>query len=540
MKKLTIRWRVLGSFAVVLVVIAVMAVVTFTQLARINAEEDKVPGLFFSSQLMIAWGLQHIMLDEHILKTDAADLQAVEGELRANRAAIQKLAKSYEDTIVGDQGRQSFAPLTALTDQYFAGEAEVLNFSRVNRDAEAFGTLQGKVAPVFNKIQTVLQVLVEMNKTDVDESMHQIRKSVTTAKVGIVASCITAVLLASLTGVFLLRAISRPLTRLVSAVEMIRQGDFSRRIETVRHDEFGTLIGGFNRMTDDLITLIGQIQKSTIQVNTSVTEIAATAKQQQATASEIAATTTEIGATSMEIAATSKEFVRTMDEVAVVADQTATLASGGQAGLTTMEQTLGHVMAAAGSINARLDVLNEKAGNITQVVTTITKVADQTNLLSLNAAIEAEKAGEAGRGFAVVATEIRRLADQTAVATYDIEQMVREIQSAVSGSVMGMDKFSEELRRGMLEARQAGVQLSQIIEQVQDLVPRFEMVNEGMQAQATGAGQISEALGQLSEAAQQTVESLRQSTMAIGELNQVSTNLRGSISHFKLKGRGSE
>ena len=117
------------------------------------------------------------------------------------------------------------------------------------------------------------------------------------------------------------------------------------------------------------------------------------------------------------------------------------------------------VMEAAGSINAKLAVLNEKAGNINQVVTTITKVADQTNLLSLNAAIEAEKAGEYGRGFAVVATEIRRLADQTAVATYDIEQMVKEIQSAVSAGVMGMDKFSEEVRRGMQEVQQVGGQL---------------------------------------------------------------------------------
>ena len=81
-------------------------------------------------------------------------------------------------------------------------------------------------------------------------------------------------------------------------------------------------------------------------------------------------------------------------------------------------------------------------------------MADQTNLLSLNAAIEAEKAGEYGRGFVVVATEIRRLADQTAVATYDIEQMVREIQSSVSAGVMGMDKFSEEVRRGMADMQQ--------------------------------------------------------------------------------------
>jgi methyl-accepting chemotaxis protein WspA len=167
-------------------------------------------------------------------------------------------------------------------------------------------------------------------------------------------------------------------------------------------------------------------------------------------------------------------------------------------------------------------------------VTTITRVADQTNLLSLNAAIEAEKAGEYGRGFAVVATEIRRLADQTAVATYDIEQMVREIQSAVAAGVMGMDKFSEEVRRGMQDVQQVGVQLSQVIQQVQ-AAPRVESVNEGMQAQASGAEQITQALGQLSEAAQQTVDSLRQSGLAIDELNQVAIGLRSGVSRFVLQ-----
>jgi methyl-accepting chemotaxis protein WspA len=134
----------------------------------------------------------------------------------------------------------------------------------------------------------------------------------------------------------------------------------------------------------------------------------------------------------------------------------------------------------------------------------------------------------------VVASEIRRLADQTAVATYDIEQTVKEIQSAVSAGVMGMDKFSEEVRRGMGDVQQVGGELSQIIQHVQALAPRVESVNEGMQAQATGAEQISQALMQLGEAAQQTVESLRHSTVAVDGLMEVSAGLHASVSRFKL------
>jgi len=314
----------------------------------------------------------------------------------------------------------------------------------------------------------------------------------------------------------------------------MRHGDFTERLALNGRDEFGVLSDGLNRLADDLSDLVGQVQRSGIQVNTTATEIAATAKQQQTTAHEIAATTSEIGATSKEISATSKELVKTMNEVNHVSEETAKLAGSGQTSIGRMESTMRQIMDASGSITGKLAVLSEKTTNINSVVTTITKVADQTNLLSLNAAIEAEKAGEYGLGFAVVAMEIRRLADQTAVATYDIEKMVKEMQSAVAAGVMGMDKFSEEVRRGVEEIRQVSTHLAQIIHQVQTLTPRFQTVNEGMHAQATGAQQISETLTQLSEAAQQTAESLRQSNAAIEQLNGAARGLQTSVARFKL------
>ena len=386
------------------------------------------------------------------------------------------------------------------------------------------------------------QQLLRQQKSKFDSFNEEVRqastvelgKSLTAALIG------GAGLLAILVGCVYLgklqaRAVDRPLSLLVEAQERMRRGDFTQKLSLDGRDEFAILGEGLNRLSHDLSAVVGQVQRSGIQVNTTATEIAATAKEQQSTANQIAATTAEIGATSKEISATSKELVKTMNEVNVVAEETANLAGSGQSAIARMEATMRQIMEASSSISAKLSVLSEKTSNINSVVTTITKVADQTNLLSLNAAIEAEKAGEYGLGFAVVAMEIRRLADQTAVATYDIEKMVKEMQSAVAAGVMGMDKFSEEVRRGVEEIRQVSTQLAQIIHQVQTLTPRFQTVNEGMQSQATGAQQISETLTQLSEAAHQTAESLRQSNLAIEQLNEAARGLQAAVARFKLE-----
>ena len=461
------------------------------------------------------------------------------------------------------ESRSTAEAVQAVTDR-----ARTLVSSR-GQDANAteyFDALSPSMESLFGTQQRAADSLNVLLDNRISKFSWEIAQTLAWAGLGL--------LVVSVVGLFMTRDMASNLGRVVGAANQIAVGDLAvLDLPTTRNDEIGILAQAFDRniqalkeMTDvaeriaagDLMvtvtprserdvlghalanmvqrlsSLVGEVQRSGDEVNTSVNEIAGTARQQQATAAEIAATTTEIGATSKQISATSKELVRTMNEVSSVAEESASLAGSGQAGVTRMEETMRHVMDAAASINARLGVLNEKAGGINQVVTTITKVADQTNLLSLNAAIEAEKAGEYGRGFAVVATEIRRLADQTAVATYDIERMVKDIQSAVTAGVMGMDKFSEEVRRGMREVQEVGNQLSQIIHQVQALAPRFEAVSEGMHAQATGAEQITESLGQLSDAAQQTVESLRQSNQVIDGLNRATAGMRSSVSRFSV------
>jgi methyl-accepting chemotaxis protein WspA len=539
-KNWTLRQRILASFAVIIAIMLLMVVVSYSRLLKIETSEasvrdDALPGLYYSSMVRSAWVDTYFRTQEMLGLKEGQGYSAEEAESFKNfEARLLEQMKNYQDTVTTEEDKVEYAIFEKLHADYNKVLASVLDLRKRNQDDEAIKLFNEQLTPAWTAGRMKLNDIIRENKEVADQDIATIDDAVFTAKVIMGISLLVAVLAAGFCGLLLMRAIMAPMNRIVQILEIMRTGDLSGRLNLERKDEFGAVETGFNDMMTELTSLVSQAQRSSVQVTTSVTEIAATSKQQQATATETAATTTEIGATSREIAATSRDLVRTMTEVSTAADQASVAAGSGQQGLARMEETMHAVMGAADLVNAKLAILNEKAGNINQVVVTIVKVADQTNLLSLNAAIEAEKAGEYGRGFAVVATEVRRLADQTAVATYDIEQMVREIQSAVSAGVMGMDKFSEEVRRGMSEVQQVGEQLSQIIHQVQALAPRVLMVNEGVQAQATGAEQINHALVQLGDASSQTVESLRQASFAIDELSQVAIGLRGGVSRFKV------
>ncbi|TBN36537.1 methyl-accepting chemotaxis protein [Pseudomonas sp. BGI-2] len=540
MKNWTLRQRILASFAVIIAIMLLMVVVSYSRLLKIEVSEDSVredalPGVYYSSMIRGAWVDSFLHIEEMLGLKEGQGISTKDvADLKRYEAQVQEAINNYRGTVTTEEDRAEFAVFQKIHQDYGKMLAAVFDLHQRNQRADAIKLFNEQLTPTWTAGRLKLNNILMYNKVRADQAMADIHDAVLTAQVIMGISLLVAVLAAGLCGLLLMRAIMAPMNRIVQILEIMRTGDLSGRLNLARKDEFGAVETGFNDMMAELTSLVSQAQRSSVQVTTSVTEIAATSKQQQATATETAATTTEIGATSREIAATSRDLVRTMTEVSTAADQASVLAGSGQQGLARMEETMHSVMGAADLVNAKLAILNEKAGNINQVVVTIVKVADQTNLLSLNAAIEAEKAGEYGRGFAVVATEVRRLADQTAVATYDIEQMVREIQSAVSAGVMGMDKFSEEVRRGMSEVQQVGEQLSQIIHQVQALAPRVLMVNEGMQAQATGAEQINHALVQLGDASSQTVESLRQASFAIDELSQVAVGLRSGVSRFKV------
>ena len=381
-----------------------------------------------------------------------------------------------------------------------------------------------KIAPAFEEHFRILMNALAGLRVDIAENekaaAQRIRYWLTVLGICSIAS----VMIIVGTGILLTRGIVVSTLMLLARVTQLAEGasDLTARIPVESKDEIGRLAGAINLLMAKLQAMVQRVRESSLQLSSTASEIAANAQQQDQVMRQLEASTSQIAAAVHEISGNSRELSTTTSQISAQSSQTSQLAASGQERLAEMETNLQHLVESTASISNKLSLIREKASNINQIVITITKVADQTNLLSINAAIEAEKAGEFGRGFLVVAREVSRLADQTAMATTDIDAMVRQMHDAVSAGVMQMDKFADEVRTGVARVGEVNQQTDQIIAQVRNLGEHFQALDEGMRQQAQGAEHINQAILQVSA-------STKQSAAALAEFNAATTHLRGSV-----------
>lgn len=301
-------------------------------------------------------------------------------------------------------------------------------------------------------------------------------------------------------------------------------------------DEIWNLFRAVRSTIYDLETLLGEVSKAGIAVTSSVTQITSSVQSLNAAINEQAASTAEVNATGKEIYSSSIHLSRTVEEVSDKSGKTLILADKGAAGLAEITNSMSSLESGSKEISEKLKLLYQKTGNITNVITTITKIATQTNLLSLNASIEAEKAGEYGTGFSVVAAEIKRLAEETALAALEIEEMIHEMQQAVKEGVIGVETYAGTTRSSAGRISGIAESINEIILYTKDVLPSFEAVSSQMQMQTDGAEQISEAMNELNAGALHTRESISEFSEITGRLEGAVKSLRDVVSKFRFGG----
>jgi methyl-accepting chemotaxis protein WspA len=540
-RKLNVKWRVAGFVCFMLLLI------TGAGLGGLNGmrSSNQSLSIVYNEQVLPLAELRAIesvfldiiaVVDNILLEESPIDkaLRNIETKKDILHRKIENLIQGMTSNASADKKDNQLADIEPLLNQADK-RIDKLILMLSEKDRETLGGYSvNSLYPLTTEFKAIVNDMVQKSLESVKNEYEQAQFRYTAFKKAFTITLLVALIISLLASYFLVRTISNPLVRLSRAIDYMTGGDLTKRLQVDRQDEFGVLLDGFNKMADNMCQLVSEIQQSGTQVTDSITELASTNKEQEAIANEHAATTSEIAASTTEIAATGNNLMATTKNVNSLAKNASFAASQGHSGLNSINQKMITMEDATASIVNKLSILSEKAGNIAGVVKTINKVADQTNLLSLNAAIEAEKAGEYGAGFSVVANEIRRLADQTAVATFDIEQMVQEVQSAITSTVMGIDKFAADAHKNAEDIKNIAEELAGVIEQVEVLQPQIDGLTEGIDAQTQGAKQISEAINQLNQAAQQTAESIVQSSSTIAQLHQAALGLQEGASRFHV------
>ncbi len=310
-------------------------------------------------------------------------------------------------------------------------------------------------------------------------------------------------------------------------------GDLTVKLQIEKDDDIGKLFDGFNRTVERFNQIILHITESisvaasaSIEISASIEEMSAGAHEQSAQSSEVAAAMEQMAATILETTQNTLAAAEAADSAGVIAKE----GSKGVSDTITGIESIAKVVSESTEIVEELGANSDKIGEIIQV---IDDIADQTNLLALNAAIEAARAGEQGRGFAVVADEVRKLAERTSKATKEIEQTITQIQQQTEKAVISMQKGRDETISGKELAQQAGVKLVEILKATDQVSNVVTQVSAASEEQSATAEEISLNVDGINKVTEETAGAISQIARATDDLSHLNENLQNMVSQFR-------
>ncbi len=526
-----------GAIWLLLVVIVVMAYVSITGLI----ENEKQ---LYGFSLQRALNLQELTSAEHFIRSQFLELSLSNDPARSKdmRAAIQKRVRAVNMIVKGlhalDRNNLYVSELKSLDEQiaqYRQTRQKVEELLDQGKRDQARALTLGQAQAQFERLRALVADMREKeaarSKTVLQRDVDEADRVLTIFVVlGIIAFVLGVALVALLN-----RTMAKPLGEMASVAAKVSNGDLTMELaESDRSDEVGVLGQSFREMIASLRGSTSELANSINQLGSAASEIMAATTQVASGTSETAAAISQTTSTVEEVRQAAQLSTQKADDVSTSAQGAAQVSKDGKKAVDFAAEGMQRIRKEMESIAKTIVFLSEQGQSIGGIIATVTDLADQSNLLAVNAAIEAAKAGDQGKGFAVVAQEIKDLAEQSKQATNQVRTILNDIQKATSAAVMATEQGSKAVEEGVAQSTRAGEVIQALTSSTEEAANAATQIAVSSRQQLVGMDQIGEAMENINQASAETASSMKQVETAAHDINRLGQNLKLLAEHYRV------
>ncbi|UPU37194.1 methyl-accepting chemotaxis protein [Geomonas paludis] len=538
-RDLKVGIKLAAGFACVAIIASVIGYIGIRATNNLNREgkrtyETVTVPLGEMAGMSVSFQRVRINVRDAVEATDPTLRQRYVDTVTSLRQNISDRAARYDKTITNDEERGLFRDFVQARSAYLGYVERILAMDQAGQEAQARELLHGPGKEAALKQQELLDKLMALKERQAKETARNNELAAASAARFIAAFLALGLLLALVLGVVITRLITRPLDKAVQAANRLAEGDLTVEVVVDSKDETGQLQAAMGHMVQSLRVLVSQTVQISSSIASASTQLQGTSAQIATGAEEVASQTGTVATGSEEMAATSADIARNCVLAAEASRQSTDSANQGakvvQETIVGMEEIAGRVRSTSKTVEA----LGHRSEEIGDIVGTIEDIADQTNLLALNAAIEAARAGEQGRGFAVVADEVRALAERTSKATKEIGAMIKAIQGETREAVRAMDEGVQEAEKGAASSQRSGQALADILKCISEVSLQVSQIATAAEEQTATTTEVTSNIQQITDVVQHTARGAEETAMAAAQLAQQADELQTLVARFRV------